>query len=70
MKTVYWIVLGLVTIVSTVAQMLGEPGHGPWSRIPGFWAGFGFVGCALIIIISKAIGNYILERREDYYDEP
>jgi hypothetical protein len=57
-------------LASIVVQMTGEPGHGVWSRIPGFWGFFGFVGCALIIVVSKAIGSYLLERREDYYDEP
>ena len=48
---------------------MGEAGHGPWAHVPAFWALFGFLGCALIILVSKAIGKYFLQRREDYYDE-
>lgn len=70
MKTWHWIVLGVITVISIIAQMLGEPGHSPWSAIPAFWTIFGFVGCALIIIVSKAVGKYWVQRREDYYDEP
>ena len=48
------------------------PGHGhvvsPWSHIAGFFALFGFVGCLIIIIGSKFIGHYWLQRKEDYYD--
>jgi drug/metabolite transporter (DMT)-like permease len=35
----------------------------------GFWAIFGFVGCVLIIIISKWFGHAGIMQREDYYDE-
>ena len=70
MKTWHFLALGLVTVVSVIAQILGEPGHGAWSRIPGFWAVLGFVGCVLIIFVSTVIGQYIVQRREDYYDEP
>jgi hypothetical protein len=69
MKTWHWISLGLLTVIGVVAQSAGEPGHGAWSHIPAFWSFFGFVGCVLIIVISKAIGKYILQRGEDYYDE-
>lgn len=69
MKTWHWIALGLLTAVSLWGQYAGEPGHGPWARIPLFWAIFGFGGCVLIIVVSKAIGKYLVVRQEDYYDE-
>jgi hypothetical protein len=37
--------------------------------IPGFFAVLGFVGCALIILASKWVGRYWLQRRENYYEE-
>ncbi len=37
--------------------------------LPGFWALFGFVGCALLIIVSKWLGHAGVMQREDYYDE-
>ena len=70
MKTWHWISLALVTVIGVITQIVGEPGHGAWARVPAFWSFFGFVGCVLIIVISKAIGKYILQRGEDYYDEP
>lgn len=39
-------------------------------RLPGFWALFGFLGCALIIILSKWYGHAGIMTREDYYEEP
>ena len=35
--------------------------------IPGFWAGFGFLACVLIIIISKWLGTAFLFRPDTYY---
>ena len=70
MKTWRWIALGLLTVASLIGQIMGEHGPGFWTLIPVFWAVFGYLGCVLIIIVSKAVGKYIVERRENYYDEP
>jgi len=40
-----------------------------WDDIPGFSAVYGFVSCVLIVVISKALGHYWLERSEDYYND-
>ena len=37
--------------------------------IPGFWAGFGFIACAVIIIGSKWLGTAFLFRPDTYYDD-
>ena len=39
-----------------------------WEKIPVFSAIYGFVGCALIIILSKAFGHAGIMVEEDYYD--
>jgi hypothetical protein len=36
--------------------------------LPGFIAGFSFVGCIVIIVASKWLGKALLQRREDYYE--
>ena len=40
-----------------------------WEKIPAFDAIFGFVGCVLIVFVSKALGHHWLQRNEDYYDD-
>jgi hypothetical protein len=40
----------------------------PWDGIPGFYATFGFLATAVIIVVSKVIGHLFLMKREDYYD--
>ena len=38
-------------------------------KVPGFWSLFGFISCALIIVVSKWLGQHWLMRDEDYYDK-
>ncbi|HDN68462.1 MAG: hypothetical protein ACXQT6_05345 [Candidatus Methanospirareceae archaeon] len=39
-----------------------------WQEIPGFSAIYGFVGCILIIVVSKALGHRWLQKEVNYYD--
>ena len=43
--------------------------HFFWDDIPGFNAVYGLISCVLIVVISKALGHYWLERSEDYYND-
>lgn len=43
--------------------------HFFWDDIPGFSAVYGFISCVLIVVISKVLGHYWLERSEDYYND-
>jgi hypothetical protein len=72
MKTWHWIALGALTVGSLALQLFGpeHPHPHAWDRIPAFYALYGFVGCILIIVISKGLGKAWLQKREDYYDEP
>ena len=40
-----------------------------FEKIPVFSAIYGFIGCALIIILSKAFGHAGIMVEEDYYDK-
>lgn len=40
-----------------------------WQDKPGFHGLLGFVGCLLIVWVSKALGKVWLQRDEGYYDE-
>jgi hypothetical protein len=39
-----------------------------WQSLPIFAALYGFVGCVIIILGSKALGHYWLMKEEDYYE--
>ena len=42
--------------------------HFWWLYIPVINAVFGFVGCVVIILASKALGRFWVQKKEDYYD--
>ena len=60
----------LILVVVFAADFLAERHHAvfPWDEQPGFGAVFGFIGCVLIIFISKFVGHLWLMKKEDYYD--
>ena len=72
MKRIWIAVFLALLALSFVVDFLlsGGEGHGefPWSHILGFFALFGFIGCVAIVVISKLIGHYWLQRKEGYYD--
>ena len=50
---------------------LSGQGHDifPWSRVAGFFALYGLLGCLALIGLAKLIGHFWLQRKEDYYDK-
>ena len=72
MKRWWVIVLGLLTLLSAAAGLIIQHDHGHekwWSRTPGFFIFFGFIGCVLLILLAKNLGKCFLLRDEDYYDD-
>lgn len=63
-------VLALLVGIDAVPVLVDkEHAHTAAERWPGFWAVFGFMGCALIVFLSKAFGHAGIMKREEYYDE-
>ncbi len=58
------------SVLAGVLVHVFMPSHAAflWQAIPGFSAIYGFVGCILIIVVSKTLGHHWLQREEDYYD--
>ena len=65
-----WIVAittGFIAIALQYALPLKHHG-GFWEKIPGWWALFGVVGCAVIVVVSKWLGASLLQKPEDWDD--
>ena len=62
------LVLVLPFVVSIVFPQEGVE-HGFWDHIFGWWAWYGAVGCAAIVVVSKWLGHLFLQKREDWYDD-
>jgi TRAP-type C4-dicarboxylate transport system permease small subunit len=72
LKTVVWVcAAALALLVLWDATLVDKSdAHTGVERLPMFWALFGFIGCALIIILSKWYGHAGIMTREDYYEAP
>lgn len=68
-----WRVLGLIAAAASVVAEIAtrDAAHGvfPWHAVPGFDFLYGAVGCAAIIVLSKALGKAWLQRNEDYWED-
>lgn len=69
MKNKYWFILILLTFVSIAVELLAPHYEHWWNRVPAFFAVFGFIGCVLIIFVSKALGRLFIQKKEEYYND-
>lgn len=64
-----WILLFVVCALTVVPDFfIHRHPHFGFDGFIGFYAVFGFVACAALILISKIIGR-VLKVKEDYYDQ-
>jgi hypothetical protein len=57
------------SVAAGVLVQLHEQSHAAfvWQELPVFSALYGFAGCILIIVVSKALGHHWIQKEEDYY---
>ena len=69
-----WAVAAAVLLAATLAlERFGAHGaHGDawWHALPGFDFGYGLLGCAAIVYVSKALGRLGLQKREGWDEDP
>jgi len=65
-----WIFAAASTAVAlALPYVLPVEHHGGWwEAVPGWWAWFGGIGCAVIVIVSKWLGKILLSKPEDWYE--
>ena len=65
-----WIVAGVVGVLAIALSFVPFEKHGGfWEFIPGWWAVFGGLGCAVIVLVSKWLGAVLLQKPENWYEE-
>lgn len=65
-----WIAFIAVLVLPVLAELALEPHpHFAIERLFAFNALYGFLACAALIVLAKAIGLF-LKRPDTYYDEP
>lgn len=66
LKKLFFITIGVFIIMGFFISP--EHPYFFWEKIPAFDAVFGFIGCILIVLGSKALGHHGISKDEDYYD--
>lgn len=63
--------VGALVLTFLVDLAFSDPGYGKyfWSKIVGWDILFGFVGCLVLIFGAQALGKYLVQRPEQYYDQ-
>ncbi len=71
LKTVKRVCIGVLVLLALVDIVFvgSAKAHTAIEHIPAFWSLFGFIGCALIIVLSKWYGHLGIMTREDYYED-
>lgn len=60
-------VVGVVTLALPLLFRVEH--HFPWDDIPGFYAIYGAVGCASLVVVSKWVGRVLLVKPADWWGE-
>lgn len=64
-KVWFYAVLILLVILDLFVEK--HPHYG-WEKLFGSYPLYGFFSCVAIVIVSKLLGKFWLQRDEDYYD--
>ena len=69
MRAARAVLIGAAAASTFALDRLAQP-HGEtwWHQLAGFDLIYGFLGCAAIVIGSKALGKAWLQRRERFYE--
>ncbi|MHC1611026.1 MAG: hypothetical protein ACXQTW_05455 [Candidatus Methanospirareceae archaeon] len=67
---IYYLCLVISVLIGILYHYSCHPeAHFVWDKLPAFHALFGFIGCVILIVVSKAIGHHWLMKEEDYYEK-
>jgi hypothetical protein len=63
--------LALLALLLLGGATFGRPEHPhfAWEEIPDVYALLGFAGACLLIFVFRGLGERLLQRRENYYEE-
>jgi len=69
MKVFKYVYSGGVILTCILGFVFPNPHpHFWWQSVPVYDLVFGFLGCLLIILLSKTLAHFWLQKKEDYYD--
>jgi len=72
MKRFWLSVAGVGTVLTVILEVIyrdASHAHFWWQVVPMFDLLYGFVGCVVIVLVSKWLGHAWLQRPETYYGD-
>jgi hypothetical protein len=66
-RNVFFAILVLLLALNLVIRP--EKAHFGWDAVPGFFAGFGLVVGALLVLVLEKIVRPLIARKEDFYGD-
>ncbi|MEO8740214.1 MAG: hypothetical protein ABI537_11005 [Casimicrobiaceae bacterium] len=64
-----WVIFIIALAAVVLAEFVySEQPHFSVERLFGFYAWFGFIACAVLIVLAKAIG-ILIKRPDNYYED-
>jgi len=65
----FYVCLFALALAELFVLLFLHPHSASWlEEIPGFNAIYGFLSCAILILVAKALGHW-LKKEEDYYEK-
>ncbi len=67
-RRLLYVLYSVCALLLAVEFLYHRHAQHPWDSWPGFYAGYGFVGCVLLVLIAKLLRR-ILKRPVNYYGD-
>ncbi|MDZ4165438.1 MAG: hypothetical protein U1C55_09950 [Smithellaceae bacterium] len=67
-KRLLWSLYASLALLVVIDLFIPKHPYFSWEGYPSFYAAYGFISFALLVLAAKHILRRIVKRKEDYYD--
>lgn len=67
-KRLLWSLYTSLALLVVIDLFIPKHPYFPWEEYPSFFAAYGFISFALLVLAAKHILRRMVKRKEDYYD--
>jgi membrane protein YdbS with pleckstrin-like domain len=67
-RRLLYVLYSICALLLAIEFLYQRDSQHAWDSWPGFYAGYGFVGCVLLVLVAKLLRRF-LQRPANYYDD-